>query len=279
MMRELFPLWRRTVWGGEALMQLGYCSPGAQPPVGEVWMCGEAPGALPPDNPLPHLPFFSKVIHSAQPLSLQVHPDQKSEFWYILHAQPDAFLYLGTAEAQTPEALAAAAKDGTLERLLHRVNVRQGDCFYIPPGLIHAIGGGIVLWELQSCADITYRLYDYNRTDAEGKRRALHIRDAVCAYRHFSPEALRALTFASGDTGLCCTPHFSASLRTLSDQSVRTDSAENQWFCIDGQAVLSDRDSVLPVRRGTCVHIAAPTQITCTGTATFLIGTPGPPIT
>jgi mannose-6-phosphate isomerase len=138
-------------------------------------------------------PTLIKFIDAAQPLSIQVHPDDayanskgmpfgKTEMWVILAADEGSFLYLGLKEKMTPEQFASAIDDGTIEERFNRVAVKPGDVFFIKAGLLHAIGGGILLAEVQQSSDTTYRVYDFGRLGADGKPRDLHIADAkACA--------------------------------------------------------------------------------------------------
>lgn len=138
-------------------------------------------------------PTLIKFIDAAQPLSIQVHPDDayahahgepygKTEMWVILAADEGAFLYLGLKERMTPDEFAAAIADDSIEGKLNKVPVKPGDVFFIKAGLLHAIGGGVLLAEVQQSSDTTYRVYDFGRLGADGKPRALHIADAkACA--------------------------------------------------------------------------------------------------
>jgi mannose-6-phosphate isomerase len=145
--------------------------------IGEIWF--EGPEAL---------PLLAKYIFTSDKLSVQVHPDDaaararglprgKSECWYILDAAPGAVLGLGLKREMTPEALRAAALDGSVEALMDWVPVAAGDFHFVPAGTVHAIGAGIALLEFQQASDVTYRLYDY------GRPRELHLDDAVAVAR------------------------------------------------------------------------------------------------
>lgn len=141
--------------------------------IGEVWFTnGE------------DLPLLAKYIFTSERLSIQVHPNDeqarergfprgKSECWYILEAEPGSTLGLGLRREVGKEELRAAALDGSIEQLMDWRPVSAGDFIFVPPGTIHAIGGGISLLEFQQNADVTYRLYDY------GRPRELHLEDGV----------------------------------------------------------------------------------------------------
>lgn len=145
--------------------------------IGEVWFTGGE-----------NEPLLVKYLFTSERLSIQVHPDDaqahsrglkqgKSECWYILDADPDATLGLGLKRAVSAEELRSAALDGSIEQLMDWRPVRPGDFFLVPPGTIHAIGGGISLLEFQQNSDVTYRLYDY------GRPRELHLDDGVAVAR------------------------------------------------------------------------------------------------
>lgn len=134
-------------------------------------------------------PILIKFIDAKEPLSLQVHPDDyyalknenqygKTEVWYVLDCEPGAYLYYGFKKEVTKEAFKEAIDNGTLENLLNKVEVQKGDVFFIQSRTIHAIGGGITIAEIQQNSNVTYRVYDYNRVGADGKKRELHIEKA-----------------------------------------------------------------------------------------------------
>ena len=130
----------------------------------------------------PGCPLLFKVIEAHDKLSVQVHPGGeggKTEAWYVMDAEPGAKLVYGLKEGVTRESFIDALNKGEVESLLNFVDVKKGDFFYIPAGLVHAIGAGITIAEIQQHSDVTYRLYDYNRVDASGNARELHIEQAL----------------------------------------------------------------------------------------------------
>ena len=136
-------------------------------------------------------PLLLKLISAKDSLSVQVHPDDayagekegklgKSEAWVILQAEEGASILYGMKPEVTSAALQAALSAGEdIEPMISRVSVKAGDVFYIPSGMVHAIGGGIVLYEIQQSSDVTYRLWDFQRTNEKGETRELHIRQAL----------------------------------------------------------------------------------------------------
>ena len=135
-------------------------------------------------------PLLIKFIDAQAPLSIQVHPDDdyalkhehdygKTEMWYIVETQEDAFLYIGFNRDVTEEKIKESIVNNTLPSLLNKVPVKKGEVYLIEPGTIHAINGGILLVEIQENSNITYRVYDYDRKDAKGNSRPLHIQKAL----------------------------------------------------------------------------------------------------
>jgi len=136
------------------------------------------------------LPILVKFIDAEKDLSVQVHPGDeyartferqngKTEMWYVLDAKPGASLICGFAHDVTAKQLREAVRDGELAKQLQRVDVHKGDVFFIPAGTIHAIGAGALVAEIQESSNVTYRVYDYNRMDKDGKKRELHFDKAV----------------------------------------------------------------------------------------------------
>ncbi|HOV71793.1 MAG TPA: class I mannose-6-phosphate isomerase, partial [Dysgonamonadaceae bacterium] len=130
-------------------------------------------------------PLLIKFIDARDNLSIQVHPDDelakkrhnsfgKTEMWYVINASPDAFLYSGFEKGITPDEYVERIKNDTFIETLKKHYVKPGDVFFIPAGRVHAIGAGCFIAEIQQTSDITYRIYDYNRKDADGNPRELH---------------------------------------------------------------------------------------------------------
>jgi mannose-6-phosphate isomerase len=150
------------------------------------------------------IPLLIKLIDANDKLSVQVHPDDnyaavyecglgKNEMWYIMDVKPGAKLVAGLKEGVTKEKFAKAIEDNHIEECLLEVDVKPGDVINIPAGLVHAIGAGIVIAEIQQTSDITYRVFDYNRVDSEGVSRPLHIE-----------KALEVINFEAGPRNVKC---------------------------------------------------------------------------
>ncbi len=312
-----------AIWGGSALVaRYGkHGDPAAL--LGESWECydanridggalggttlGEARVALgaalmgPLDASVP-FPILTKIIDARENLSVQVHPDDayarrvehqhngKTECWYILEAAPGAELVLGFARDTTRDEFAARVADGTLGELLRRVPVHAGDAFYLPAGTLHAIGAGIVLFEVQQTSDITYRIFDWNRVDANGKSRELHVAKAadVLDFHASHAGAIGPLTFAAD--GLersvrIADPRFTVECLTIGAAGATLDfaglpatlTARERPLVFttsdgDGTVVAPFGTVVLPAALGR-VRIASPDAIT----AQALLASPGLP--
>ncbi|HTV60148.1 MAG TPA: type I phosphomannose isomerase catalytic subunit [Verrucomicrobiae bacterium] len=145
-------------------------------------------------------PLLLKFIFAEDKLSVQVHPDDafaraheklpdgqpgrgKTEMWYAVQARPGAEVLLGLKESVTRDALARSISDGTAEDSLVHVPMSTGDVIFVPAGTAHTIGPGLVLCEIQQYSDFTYRVFDYNRRDAQGRSRELHIEKALQVMR------------------------------------------------------------------------------------------------
>ncbi len=145
-------------------------------------------------------PLLVKYIDAKETLSVQVHPGDdyarehaggsgKKEAWYIIHAEPGAKLIRGVTPGTTREKFRKAIEKGELDPCLHAFDPKPGDVIMIPWGMTHAIGAGIVLAEVQQTSDITYRTYDWNRVDDEGRPRELHVEQALAVTDFEPPKA------------------------------------------------------------------------------------------
>ena len=212
------PIFKPKIWGGRKLADLLDKHLPGDEPIGEAWEVadlerdqsmvarGPAKGSsigrlvcewgadLLGDAGLfdGRFPLLIKYLDAVQDLSVQVHPDAatarrlggevrvKNEAWYIVDAAPHGCIYRGLNDGVDQEAFAAAARNGTCAPLLRRIPVRPGQCYYLPSGTVHALGAGVVVAEVQTPSDITYRVFDWNRVDAAtGQPRELHIDAAL----------------------------------------------------------------------------------------------------
>ncbi len=135
-------------------------------------------------------PMLIKFIDAKQPLSVQVHPDDnyalknensygKTEMWYVIDCEEGAYLYFGVNKNLSKQEFEDRINSNTITEALNKVEVKKGDVFFIEAGTIHAIGAGILICEVQQNSNLTYRVYDYDRKDANGNGRELHIEKAI----------------------------------------------------------------------------------------------------
>jgi mannose-6-phosphate isomerase len=171
MLTRLTPRLVPKVWGSKHLEPW---FPDASEKIGEVWFEAAEP-----------LPLLVKFLFTTEALSVQVHPEGKTEMWHILAADPGAKIAAGFREPITEERLRASALSGEIEDLLQWFEARPGDTFFIPAGTVHAIGAGLTLCEIQQHSDITYRLFDY------GRPRELHL-DEGARVSKLGPHAARS---------------------------------------------------------------------------------------
>ena len=170
----------RKPWGSTDLLPWA-AAPADGDAIGEVWF--ERADAAAPKPAL-----LLKLLFTSEPLSIQVHPDDsfarsiglpngKTEAWYILSAKPGAQVAIGLKHPLSAAELRASIEDGSIAEKVQWRSVRSGDVIFVPAGTIHAIGGGIVLAEIQQQSDATFRLFDY------GRQRELHVDNAVAVAR------------------------------------------------------------------------------------------------
>lgn len=241
------PAWRydsQTPWGGENLKnKYGKASPG--PRAGESLELSAIPGLESSTtdgqtlSQLTHrygnqlmgsqvslpFPLLIKLIDAKEDLSVQVHPDDayaqvhhgklgKNEAWAILDAKPGAQLIIGLQEGLSlPQLRQAALQGREIEGLMRKIAVQPGQVYYIPAGTVHAIGAGLTLYEIQQSSDVTYRLYDWDRRDKDGKGRELHLDHSLAVTQLDSrPEPAQAVLVHEDETGrlerLLDTPYF-----------------------------------------------------------------------
>ena len=215
---KIHPACKQYLWGGEKLIrEYGISSP--KTPLAEAWVLSahpdgdsrisfsegencsdgesfaeylkshpEAAGSL--GKAFPFFPTLIKLIDAKKALSIQVHPDDsfalsregqygKTEMWIVLEREEGAFLYFGFQKDYTEEEIRRAIEEENFPSLLCKVMVEPGDVFFIPAGTVHAIGAGILLAEVQQNSNLTYRVYDYGRKDAQGNTRELHVEKAL----------------------------------------------------------------------------------------------------
>ena len=255
-------------WGRHTLFP-GFPNPAPDAdPVGEVWF--QQPGDTMPD-------LLVKYLFTGEKLSVQVHPDDeqaharglprgKDECWTVLTAEPGAVIALGTKREMSEEELRQAARDGSIEELLHWQPVQAGDFYYCASGTIHAIGGGLTVIEIQQNSETTYRLYDY------GSDRELHLEDGVAVARRepYRPIAVPAPA-GDGRTVLVEGPKFVLE-RWSAGREVALPEGTTGWLVpVKGAGEVAG----VPFHEGECVIVTGAERVTSGEGAHLLFAYPG----
>ena len=211
------PRFKERVWGGRMLETLYHKQLPAGVPIGESWEIADRPGdesviangafagrtlrwlmehhagellgeAAPAAGG--RFPILCKILDAREKLSLQVHPrphaspplgEPKTEMWYIAAAEPDAELYVGLRRGVTRAVFEDGIRTGRVAECFHRISVRAGDTMFLPSGRVHAIGAGLVIFEIQQNSDTTFRVHDWDRLGLDGRPRDLHIAESLAS--------------------------------------------------------------------------------------------------
>ena len=233
------PIFKDRIWGGRELERLYAKKIPAGQPTGEAWEISDRPGdaSVIANGPLTgkdlrwlmenhaaeilggakpaaagRFPLLCKILDAREKLSLQVHPpaskaaelkgEPKTEMWYIADAAPEASLYVGLKRGVTRAEFERKIADGSVADCFHRIPVRAGDTMFLPSGRVHAIGDGLVIFEIQQNSDTTYRVFDWNRVGLDGKPRELHVAQSLASidFNDFEPKLVE--TKFTGDENL-----------------------------------------------------------------------------
>jgi mannose-6-phosphate isomerase len=243
---RLTPSFRERVWGRT---RLSPWFPDSDRPIGEAWYLTDR-----------ELPLLVKLIFTSEKLSLQLHPDDgencirgKTEMWHIVDAHPAATIALGFREPITRDRLVESARTGEIERLVDWKPVRPGETYFTPAHTVHAIGAGIVLFEIQQNCDITYRLYDY------GRPRELHLEQAA-------PIADLGPHPGATPGGVVRSKHFvTEPVELAAGEEVRPEPREcHLWICLEGHGTIDGhsfgRGEVWLVEEGSAIRAEGRTR-------------------
>jgi len=219
------PIFKERVWGARNLESLYQKKLPAGKVIGESWEISDRPGdvSIIANGPLAgkdlrwlmehhehellgdaksqggRFPLLIKLLDAEEKLSLQVHPpahkaaelggEPKTEMWYISRAAPGAELYVGLKRGVTRAEFERNLGTGTVAECFHRAPVKAGDAMFLPSGRVHAIGAGLVIFEIQQNSDTTYRVFDWNRVGADGKPREVHLAQSLASidFNDFEP--------------------------------------------------------------------------------------------
>ncbi len=308
----LNPALHVKVWGGRRLATvMGKTLPTAEP-FGEAWemhdtatvvngpLAGRTLSAVlaefgqalvgPGNDPAEGLPLLAKFLDAADWLSVQLHPNDeqarelegeprgKTEAWYVIEAEAGARLVIGLKPGTTPEQMAAAIESTTLEDLLVYADVVPGDVLFVRAGTIHALGPGLLIYEIQQSSDLTYRLYDWGRLDLNGKPRAMHIEKGKrVANLQSLPEIVHTGHLTDPAVEIVQSPYFTTLLYQLNDvngTSIPLDTTGQRFHiltCIDGTAQIEAGETQVELAKGRTALIPASLgNYTLTGPARVL---------
>ena len=186
----------------------------------------------------------------------------KTEMWYIIDAKPGAKLVYGLKENCSVSMLKDAIENGTVEETLNYVSVKKGDVFFIPSGLVHAIGAGILLAEIQQNSNITYRVYDYNRKDKNGNTRELHVSDALNVIVNRNEAEIDKIRFSANvknENTLACCKYFNVEKFNVYGTCEFSANAEsfNSVLCLDGNGKIIHNGRTYDLVKGDSYYIPA----------------------
>ena len=222
--------------------------------------------------PRTSFPLLLKFLDANLDLSVQVHPDDnraarlgtadlgKTEAWYVIDAAPCSRVYAGLREGIDQKDLAHALRENRCEDVLHSFEARPGDCIFIPAGTVHAIGAGLLVAEIQQSSDVTYRLYDWNRTGPDGTPRALHLDAGLEAVTRLGPvgPVVPQPTADSAVRRLVDCPYFTFDeVRPTAAWRVGGDNACHLLTVLEGTVRLDDRWNLPVLTRGSTVLLPA----------------------
>lgn len=313
---KFLPLYKNKVWGGNRIQDLGF-DYAPLPNCGELWALsgvegnesviangflaentlnealeiymGELLGEQNYDRFGNRFPVLLKLIDTVDDLSIQVHPDDelaqrlgmengKTEMWYVIHSEEDSRIINGFARPVSVDLYRQRLADGTFADLLHADPAEKGDVYFIPAGRVHAIGKNILLAEIQQTSDATFRIFDYNRPDADGRLRPIHPEAALEAL-DLSPlsKAKTDYNYADNSTvTLAECPYFTTRLVPLT-KPMRKDLSQLDsfvvYFCTEGLAAVKTLDTICPMHAGECVlvpAVAEEVELFCEGPAKLL---------
>lgn len=219
-------------------------------------------------------PLLIKFIDARDNLSIQVHPDDelgmkrhnsfgKTEMWYVINAVPEAFLYSGFAKPLSPDEYVKSIEDNTFVDYLAKHDVKKGDSFFLPAGRVHAIGAGTFIAEIQQTSNITYRIYDYNRKDANGNGRELHTelaKDAI-DFKLYDNYKIDYSHKANETVLLESCQYFTTNLLELDKPYTQDHSNKDSfviYICMDGSCEVKDsNNNAIELKQGETLLVPA----------------------
>ena len=320
-MTPLYPLklsyvTKSPLWGGRRLIDEWGLSP-ASASIGEAWMLtvrdkemsviengpeagktmrqyfadrGSAVIGLSYDGG--DFPLLVKLIDARDKLSVQVHPDDayakrvendrgKTEMWYIVEADEGAEIIYGLKDGMSAEEFRAAVREGKLADTMHHCPVHAGETYFIPSGMLHAIGAGILIAEIQQNCDLTYRVYDYERRGADGSLRELHVDKALDVTVPFTEDEVNAIRYecgAASEQTLAHCRYFKTDKLTVSASTAITVDERSFAFllCLDGKGTITAGGESCDIARADGYYLPAGLgQVVLDGDMTVLVARMG----
>ena len=293
------PILKDKIWGGQKLQQL-LNKPTTSTEAGESWEISDVEGdtSVVANGPLKgsslkallesytsdllgeknfrqfgtKFPLLIKFIDAKQDLSVQLHPNDKlakarhnsfgkTEMWYVVQADPDSNLIVGFNQDMTQELYLKHLEAKTLQSILNFDAVKPGDTYFIEVGRIHAIGAGVLLAEIQQTSDITYRVYDWDRVDSEGKERELHNDIALEAFDFEMPDNFRVKYSLDSNTSteLVSCPYFTTNVLEVNAPLQKENNHDSFmiYMCVEGAASLEVDGAVTEFSMGETVLVPA----------------------
>ena len=275
---KFHPILKNKIWGGQKLQQL-LNKPTTATDAGESWEISDVEGdtSVVANGPLEgrslknlletytsdllgaknfrqfgtKFPLLIKFIDAKEDLSVQLHPNDqlakerhnsfgKTEMWYVLQADTDSNLIVGFNQEMTQDLYLKHLEEKTLQSILNFDNVQAGDTYFIEVGRIHAIGAGVLLAEIQQTSDITYRVYDWDRVDADGNERELHNDIALEAFDFDMPDNYRVKYSKNSNTSteLVSCPYFTTNVLDVKEPILKENTHDSFmiYMCVEGKA-------------------------------------------
>lgn len=296
---KFYPVLKDKIWGGNKLKAfLNKESP--LPNIGESWEISDVDGDTSivsngslENQSLKHLlstykadlignknykqfgntfPLLIKFIDAKEDLSIQLHPNDeiaykrhnsfgKTEMWYVMQADPNSNLIIGFNQEMTSDTYLKYLNNKSITQILNFEQVKAGDAFIIKEGMIHAIGAGVMLAEIQQTSDITYRIYDWDRTDDQGKQRELHTDLALEALCFKLNDDFKADYKQLGNTSnkMVSCPYFTTNYLHI-NKAIKIENTYDSfiiYICVDGEAVISTNNYSEHIKMGETILIPA----------------------
>ncbi len=310
---KLIPAVKNTIWGGTKLKTM-FDKEAPFDTLGETWELSAHPdgmgviangeyagmsfgeyianagnGAVGEYNG-DRFPLLIKFLDANDKLSIQVHPDNeyalanenefgKTEMWYILSADEGANIVYGLKDGITCDDFKTAVENGTVENTLNYINVHPGEVYFIPAGQVHALGAGVVLAEIQQSSNVTYRVYDYGRRQADGSLRQLHTKKAADVTRIMAEDEIESLRFSRGhgdESTIAWCEYFKVAKCDING-AIALPSRYDTFtsiLCLDGSGEIVMGGESYPVLRGDSYYIpAGAAECSLNGNASVIITT------